>query len=118
MTSEINNVIKEYFRINKIKLKEVATHLNTSPSNLTERLNSSRAFTLDEFFTLYNAYGDGFAMAVMAHYNSRMLFLESIQELIGYYKELRELYSRVRGINDNVFGILNEIEKGILSFSK
>lgn len=117
MTAEINMVIKDYFKKNKIKLREVAEHLDMSQSNLTERLGSSRAVTLDEFFNLYEIYGDGFAIAVMHHYKSRMLFLERIKELIAYNHDLQDLYARVRDKNKTVLKILDDIESGIKSFS-
>lgn len=117
MTAEINIVIKDYFRKNKIKLREVAEHLDMSQSNLTERLSSSRSITLDEGFNLYKIYGDSFALAVMKYYNFSVLFLEKIKELIAYYDELQGLYSKVRSKNENVLEILNDIESDILSLS-
>lgn len=117
MTTNINSVIKDYFKKNKIRLREVADHLGMSPSNLTERLNSTRAITLDEFFYLYGIYGDGFAITIMGHYKSRMLFLERIKELIAYNHELKDLYAKVKDKNKEVFKILNDIESGIHSFS-
>lgn len=117
MTTNINGVIKDYFKKNQIRLREVADHLGMSPSNLTERLNSTRAITLDEFFYLYGIYGDGFAITIMSHYKSRMLFLERIKELIAYNHELQDLHGKVRDMNKEVFKILNDIESGIQSFS-
>ena len=117
MTTHINSVIKNYFKKNKIRLREVADQLGMSPSNLTERLNSTRAITLDEFFHLYEIYGDGFAITIMSHYKSRMLFLERIKELIAYNHELQDMYAKVRDMNKEVFRILNDIESGIESFS-
>ncbi len=117
MSTHINIVIKDYFKKNKIRLREVADHLGMSPSNLTERLNSTRAITLDEFFNLYEIYGDGFAITIMSHYRSRMLFLERIKELIAYNHELQDMYSKVRNMNKEVFRILSDIESGIQSFS-
>lgn len=117
MTTNINGVIKDYFKKNQIRLREVADHLRMSPSNLTERLNSTRAITLDEFFYLYGIYGDGFAITIMSHYKSRMLFLERIKELIAYNHELQDLHGKVRDMNKEVFKILNDIESGIQSFS-
>jgi len=117
MRAEINIVIKDYFRKNKIKLREVAEHLDMSQSNLTERLSSSRSITLDEGFNLYKIYGDSFALAVMKYYNFSVLFLEKIKELIAYYDELQGLYSKVRSKNENVLEILNDIESDILSLS-
>jgi transcriptional regulator with XRE-family HTH domain len=117
MTAEINIVIKDYFKKNKIKLQKVAEHLDMSQSNLTERLSSSRSITLEESFNLYKIYGDSFALAVMKHYNSRMLCLEKIEELIAYYNELQELFSKVESKNEKVLEILNDIESEVLSFS-
>ena len=117
MSTHINIVIKDYFKKNKIRLREVADHLGMSPSNLTERLNSTRAITLDEFFNLYEIYGDGFAITIMSHYRSRMLFLERIKELIAYNHELQDMYSKVRNMNKEVFRILSDIESGIQAFS-
>ena len=91
--------------------------MGMSPSNLTERLNSTRAITLDEFFNLYEIYGDGFAITIMSHYRSRMLFLERIKELIAYNHELQDMYSKVRNMNKEVFRILSDIESGIQAFS-
>lgn len=113
----INKKIKEFFRKNKIKFKEVSNLLNISQSNLTERLNSTRSITLDEFFTLYEHYGDEFAMIVMKHYGSRMLFLEKIKRLIRITNELKTTYEDVRTKNEEVFSVLKHIEEGIEEFS-
>lgn len=115
--NEINTIIREYFKKNKIKLKEVARLLNTSQSNLSERLNSKRSITLDEFFILYTQFGDNFAITVMEHYGSRMLFLERIKDLIAIADQLKTIYNEVREKNEQVFGILDDIEKGINVFS-
>jgi transcriptional regulator with XRE-family HTH domain len=115
--NKINTIIREYFRNNKIKLKDVAQLLNTSQSNLSERLNSKRSITLDEFFTLYGYYGDNFAITVMEHYGSRMLFLEQIKELITITNQLKPIYNEVREKNEKVFQLLGGIEKGIDAFS-
>lgn len=111
--NEVNTIIKAYFRKHKIKLKDVALLLSTSQSNLSERLNSKRSITLDEFFILYEHYGDSFAITVMQHYGSRMLFLERIKDLIVITDQLKILYNDVRDKNEQVFGILNDIDKGI-----
>ena len=116
-TSAVNLVIKQYFKENKITLREVAEHLGMSQSNLTERLSSSRSITLDESFKLYKLYGDSAAIAVMRHYNSSMVCLEKIKELIAHYDELQDLFSKVRIKNEKVFEILNDIDSEIQSFN-
>ena len=101
---------------NKVKMKDVSEHLNISQSNLTERLNSKRSITLDEFFILYQVYGDAFAITVMQHYGSRMLFLEKIKRLIEITNELKSTYEDVRNKNEEVFATLYDIKKGIEEF--
>ena len=56
-------------------------------------------------------------MTVMQHYGSRMLFLERIKELIAVTDQLKNIYNEVAEKNEQVFGILSEIEKGIDVFS-
>ena len=114
----INTTIKAYFKNNKIKFKDISDQLNMSQSNLSERLNSNRSITLDEFFILYKNYGDGFAMAVMQHYNSRMLFLERIKQLIKITDDLKGIHEQVKNKNEEVVEILEEIDFGINTFSK
>ena len=112
-TCTANLVIKKYFKENKIKLGDVANLLGISQSNLTERLNSSRAITIDEFMILYSYFGDNFGIAVMAHYGAKMLYLEKIKDLISHMSELKELYVKVRKKSDYIFEILGEIEIGM-----
>ena len=112
-TSAVNLVIKKYFKENKIKFGEVASLLGISQSNLTERLNSTRAITIDEFMILYGYYGDNFGINVMGHYGAKMLYLEKIKFLIHHMSELKELYADVREKSDVIFNILGEIEKGM-----
>ena len=112
-TSAINLVIKRYFKENKIKLGEVAELLDISQSNLTERLNSTRAITIDEFMILYSHYGDNFGLTIMAHYRAKMLYLEKIRTLIGHMSELKMLYGQVRNKSDDIFALLDEIEFGM-----
>jgi len=106
-TSTVNLVIKRYFKENKIKLGEVAELLKISQSNLTERLNSKRAITIDEFMILYSHYGDNFGLSVMAHYRAKMLYLEKIGILIDHMSELKLLYSQVRKKSDDIFSNLH-----------
>ena len=112
-TSAVNLVIKKYFKENKIKLGEVANLLGISQSNLTERLNSTRAITIDEFMILYSHYGDNFGINVMGHYGAKMLYLEKIKFLIHQMAELKDLYAMVRERSDVIFNILEEVEKGM-----
>jgi len=112
-TSAINLVIKRYFKENKIKLGEVADLLEISQSNLTERLNSTRAITMDEFIILYSHYGDNFGLTVMSHYGAKMLYLEKIRNLIQHMSELKNLYVKVRERSDDIFALLGEIEMGM-----
>lgn len=112
-TSTVNLEIKRYFKENKIKLGEVANLLEISQSNLTERLNSTRAITMDEFMILYCYYGDNFGLTVMAHYGAKMLYLEKIRNLIQHMSELKILYGKVRERSDDIFALLGEIELGM-----
>ena len=112
-TSTVNLIIKKYFKENKIKLGDVANLLGISQSNLTERLNSTRAIPIDEFMILYGHYGDLFGITVMAHYGAKMLYLEKIRALILHMDELKVLYATVREKSDIIFNILDEIERGM-----
>jgi hypothetical protein len=116
-TSTVNLVIKRYFKENKTKLGEVANLLHISQSNLTERLNSTRAITIDEFMILYSHYGDNFGLAVMSHYGAQMLYLEKIRNLIGHMGVLKTLYAKVREKSDEIFALLGEIEMGMNKLS-
>jgi plasmid maintenance system antidote protein VapI len=112
-TSTVNLVIKKYFKENKIKLGEVAELLDISQSNLTERLNSTRAITIDEFMILYGQYGDNFGLSIMSHYGAKMLYLEKIRILISHMSELKNLYGMVRATSEDIFDLLDEIESGM-----
>ena len=57
-------------------------------------------------------------MTVMQHYGSRMLYLERIKDLIAITGQLKGIYQEVRDKNDQVFEILDDIGKGIDTFSK
>ena len=112
-TSAVNLIIKKYFKENKIKLGEVAGLLSISQSNLTERLNSTRAITIDEFMILYCNYGDDFGISIMLYYGTKMFYLEKLRMLLKHMNELKGLYEDVRQKSDNIFDILGEIEKGM-----
>ncbi len=112
-TARVNILIREYFKENKIKLMEVANLLGISQSNLTERLNSSRAITIDEFMLLYSTYGDDFGINIMKHYGAKMLYLEKIKMLLRHMDELQDLYVEVRDKSEEIFGIISQIERGM-----
>ena len=107
--ANINSIIKGYFRKNKIKLKDVANHLNISQSNLSERLSSNRSITLDQFFILFNIYGDSFAIEVMQHYQLRLPFFKKIGHLLQINYELKTIYNEIMIKNEEFFHILEEI---------
>jgi len=112
-TSSVNITIKKFFKENKIKLGEVANLLGISQSNLTERLNSPRAITIDEFMILYSHYGDNFGITVITHYRAKMLYLEKIKTLIDHMGELKGMYAMVRAKSEDIFSLLGEIEEGM-----
>lgn len=113
----INLVIRAYFKKNKIKLKDISAHLNISQSNLSERLNSKRSITLDQFFTLYKIYGDSFAIAVTQHYKSKIVFLEKIMHLTQISDELKAMHIAIHNKNNEVCDILEEMDQEISAFS-
>jgi hypothetical protein len=116
--SEVNGVIRNFFKNNNIKFGSVAELLGISKSNLTERFNSPRSFTLDEFMLMYARYGDNFGLAVMNHYGAQMLYLGKIRKLIGLMSDLELLFKLVKDKNKDVFEIIGQIEEGIKHIDK
>ena len=103
----INTIIKEYFKNNKIKFKDISDQLNMSQSNLSERLSSNRSITLDEFFTLYDYHGDEFAIKIIQHYKAEPFVLVKVKQLIKIKDALKQLE------NDQVHKIIDEIDRMI-----
>ena len=97
---------------------DVAELLGISQSNLTERLHSSRAITLDEFMLLYATYGDNFGVNVMRNYGAKMLYMEKIRQLLQLMDELQDLYVEVRDKSEEIFEITGQIEKGMRKINR
>lgn len=106
----INSIIKEYFKNNKVKFKDVSVLLNMSQSNFSERLNSKRSFTLDECSILYDHYGDEFAIKLIEHYNPGTLVLVKVNQLIKIVDELKGIEKEEGTKNDRVFDVIEQID--------
>ena len=117
-TNKYNVVLKEFFRQNKIPLKEVACVLGISQSNLTERLQSSRPINSDEWSLLYKRYGGSFAYEFFRYYEVSPLFLDDLKEIVEIHDELNVLYRQVQERNDRLKDLFIMIEKTIEKFGK
>lgn len=109
-------MLRDFFRQYKIPLKELASVLGVSQSNLTERLQSSRPINADEWSLLYKRYGGSFSDEFFRYYEVSPLFLDDLKEIVDIHDELNVLFRQVQEKNKRLKDLFNKIQETIEKF--
>ena len=101
-----NQELKNYFRDNGIRLKEVSNLLNIKQSTLSERLKSDRCLSVESFLILAKAYGYEIIELASEYFGFTPMYKHEIDEI-------NELWEKVHDSIDNIKRYHSDITKYI-----
>ena len=106
-----NQELRNYFRDNDIRLKEVANILNINQSTLSERLKSDTCLNVESFLILAKAYGYDIIELASDYFGFTPMYKEEIDEINKLWEKVHDSMNNIKKHHSDATKYIERIDE-------